>query len=607
MIAPAASLRPALRYRIAPLDPHAHLFMVTCTISDPDPAGQTFFLPTWIPGSYMLRDFAKNVVALHAESAGRSVAVTQLSQSRWQAAPVAGELTLSWQIYAWDLSVRTAHLDASHAFFNGTSVFPCIEGKEDRPCLVDIQAPDDYHAGGNAATWRVATTLRPADGFPQAAAPWGFGLYWADNYDELVDHPVEMGNFSLLQFTAAGVPHAVAITGQHDADLVRLGEDLQRICEWQIAFFGNSPPMSKYLFLITVVGDGYGGLEHRASTALLCSRYDLPTANTPRDNLPDGYLSLLGLCSHEYFHTWNVKRIKPAAFIPYDLQQGNPTRLLWAFEGFTSYYDDLCLRRSGLISGEQYLNVLAKTLSQVQKTPGQQVQSLVDSSFTAWTKYYQQNENTPNAVVSYYTKGAVVALALDVQLRTASQGARSLDDVMLALWERHGKTGQGVAEDGLYALVSEIGGAQLGAWLQHAVETTGEIPLVEPLAAIGVDLTWMSSSSNHNAWLGVRTSNEGNEVKVTHVFNHSPAHHAGIAAGDVLVAWNGLRITPSSFDKLLQRHLTGETVQLYLFRRDELQQLPLMPGPAPLDMARLQAHNEASGTVQSLRQGWLGG
>lgn len=588
---------PPIHYRIIPIDPHAHLYEVSCTVAQPDPAGQIFSLPVWIPGSYMVREFAKNVVTARAEAGGKAVPLNKLDKSRWQAAATQQALTLVWQVYAWDLSVRTAHLDASHGFFNGTSVFPCVEGQADQPCVVDILRPDGEVYGN----WRIATTLSRAPGTPL----WGFGPYQAANYDELVDHPVEMGTFAAMEFEACGVPHAIAITGRQDADLARLARDLKRICEWQINFFGQPAPMDRYLFLVMATGDGYGGLEHRASTALLCSRHDLPTARTPRDKLPDSYLGFLGLCSHEYFHTWNVKRIKPAAFAPYDLSQENYTRLLWAFEGFTSYYDDLCLVRCGLITPAQYLEVLAKTLSNVQKTPGRQVQSLAESSFEAWTKYYRQDENTPNAVVSYYTKGALTALCLDLQLRASSQGERSLDTLMAALWVRYGQTGIGLPEEGLYALTAEIGGPRLGRWLKEAVEGTADLPLERLLKPLGVSLNWETSSPLPS--LGALTANEGNEVKLSHVFTHGPAQLAGLSAGDVLLAWNRLRITATSLDKLLARHQPGDQVDIHAFRRDELIETVLKLDDAPRDKASLAVATRASPKASRLQRDWLGG
>ena len=590
----------AVCYTIQAVEPAAHLFEVTLTLAEPDPAGQLFTLPAWIPGSYMIREFAKNIVSLSAMAGGRALTVTRSDKHSWQLpAGVAGPVTLRYTVYAWDLSVRSAHLDRTHGFFNGSSVFLCARGCAAWPQLVEIRAPRGLEDAG----WRVATSLPEAEGMDGAAERYGFGLYRAENYDALIDHPVEMGRFSLAEFDACGVPHAVAITGRHDCDMLRLVEDLQPLCEAQIRLFGEPAPMDRYVFLVMAVGDGYGGLEHRASTALLCSRADLPWVGM--NEATDGYRQFLGLCSHEYFHTWNVKRIKPAAFVPYDLSRENYTRLLWAFEGFTSYYDDLMLLRSGRISGQDYLTLLAKTISQVHKGSGRTKQSVAESSFEAWTKYYRQDENSPNAIVSYYTKGALVALLLDLRLRADSGGARSLDGLMRVLWQRHGLTGVGVAEDGLFALAAELGGAALGDWLRGLVEGRDELPLAEWLAQAGIALAW--EAAGEGPGIGVRSVDEGGLVKLANVYDGGSAREAGLSAGDVLVALDGLKLTTGNFDKLLARRLAGDSVEIHAFRRDELMRFDVELRAAVADTARLGFADDASEAALGLRAGWLEG
>jgi len=427
-----AARRESVQYRIVPVDPALHLFDVTLIIAKPAADGQLVSLPAWIPGSYMIREFARNIVNMSARCDGRKLRLTKLDKHSWQAAPCKGELQIQYQVYAWDLSVRAAHLDQTHGFFNGTSVFLKVHGKESLPHIVDIQPPE----GDAYATWRVATSLPE-----HKARRHRFGTYIASDYDELIDHPVEMGEFELIRFDAQGVPHEMAITGRVPAlDKVRLAEDLKKICESQIAFFepaSKAAPMDRYVFLTLAVGDGYGGLEHRASTALICARNDLPVIG--QTEMSDAYRGFLGLCSHEYFHTWNVKRIKPAVFAPYDLSQENYTTLLWLFEGFTSYYDDLMLLRAGVIDSGAYLKLIEKTINNVHRGSGRLKQSVAESSFDAWTKYYRQDENAPNAIVSYYAKGSLVALLLDLVIRRDTQGRRSLDDVMRALWRSYGR------------------------------------------------------------------------------------------------------------------------------------------------------------------------
>lgn len=587
-----------IHYAIRPSRPEAHLFEVRCTVPEPDPDGQRFSLPVWIPGSYMIREFARHIVSLKAETPARAVALDKLDKHTWQAAkiPRGQPLTLIYEIYAWDLSVRAAHLDRTHGFFNGSSVFLAVENQTDAPCLVDIQPPA---SGGES--WRVATTLPTAEGEPGAAAAYGFGLHRAADYDELIDHPVEMGVFTLEHFEAGGVRHDIVLSGRHDCDTARLKADLARVCQWQIDLFGAPPPMERYLFLTQAVDEGYGGLEHRASTALIARRDDLP--HPGMEGLPDGYKTYLGLCSHEYFHTWNVKRIKPAAFSPHDLARENHTRLLWAFEGITSYYDDLALARAGVIGIDDYLGLLAKTVSSLLKTPGRRRQSVAASSFDAWTHYYRQDENSPNATVSYYVKGGLIALALDLQLRAASEGRRSLDDVMRALWRRYGLEGVGVPEDGIFAVVGDIGGAGLARWLRRTVEGTGELPLAKLLKSFGVH--WQAEAASQTSALGIKLAGCGARIAV--VYDDSPAQKAGLSAGDVLVAADGLRVDDADrLAKLLGRRRAGERMEIHAFRRDELMRFEVEPGLAPMDTVKLRVDERAGRAAEKLRQGWLG-
>jgi len=545
----------------------------------------------------MIREFARHIVSIRAEACGRRVALDKLDKHTWRAAvvPKNEALTLVYEVYAWDLSVRTAHLDQTHGFFNGTSVFLAVEGRTDSPCLVDIQPPDTC-----GQDWRVATTLPCAEGEPGAAQPWGFGLYRAADYAELIDHPVEMGTLSLEHFEAGGVQHSIALSGRHDCDIPRFKRDLARVCQWQIDLFGAPPPMKHYLFLIQAVDEGYGGLEHRASTALIVRRDNLPYPGMKK--ISDGYMACLGLCSHEYFHLWNVKRIKPAAFEPHNLTRENHTRLLWAFEGITSYYDDLALVRSRVISIDDYLGLLEKNISSVLKTPGRTRQSVGQSSFDAWTHYYRQDENSPNAIVSYYTKGALIALALDLRLRLDSAGACSLDDVMRALWRRYGLTGVGVPEEGIFDSVAEIGGSKIARWLRKTVEGTDDLPLAKWLKSFGVRCRIEAASATPT--LGIKL-HEGKAARIATVYDGSPAQKAGLSAGDTLIAVDGLRVDSNRLPKVLERRRAGERVDIHAFRRDELMRFTLELAFAPLDTAKLSLEAEPNKATRILRDGWL--
>ncbi len=591
-----------IRYAILPGDPAAHLFYVTLVVERPAPEGQRFMLPAWIPGSYMIREFARNIVRIQAQCDGKPVALAKLDKHTWQAAPCQGPLVLHYEVYAWDLSVRAAHLDESHGFFNGTSVFLQACGQEQHPHEVDILPPQ----GERYQDWRVATALETA-----GARRYGFGRYRAADYDELIDHPVEMGEFALGNFRAHGVQHDIVITGRvPNLDMARLAADLRKLCEAQIALFEPKTlraPMKRYVFMTMAVGDGYGGLEHRASTALICSRNDLPVKG--RKEMSEGYRTYLGLCSHEYFHTWNVKRIKPAPFAPYDLSVENYTSLLWLFEGFTSYYDDLMLVRSGLIDEDAYCKLLAKTANAVLRGSGRHKQSVAESSFDAWSKYYRQDENSTNAIVSYYAKGSLVGLGLDLTIRAATRGRKSLDDVMRLLWQRYGRDfytpngGRGVTEAEVEALLDEVAGVSLRRFIERHVRGTEDVPLAALLKPFAIQV----EAGNHGNGkkklsLGARTAKDGNDCKLAAVYEGGAAHRAGLSAGDLLVALDGLRVNASNLDSLLGRYRSGDRARLHAFRRDELIEfelelkpddspalkLALTSGPAPAARMRSQ-------------------
>jgi len=596
------------RYSIWPKDPAAHLFDVRLTVATPDPDGQVFALPTWIPGSYMIRDYAKHVVSARAESDGRDVALNKLDKTRWQAAATDRELTLVLEIYAHDESVRGSHLDLTHAFFNGTCVFPAVVGQEDVACELDILAPEKPVG----KRWRVATSMNNKE-----AEAYGFGTYSADDYAELIDHPVEIGELSIGEFEVDGIPHAIAIRGNTRADMRRLCRDLQQICAHHMAFLGAPRDLDRYLFLLNAPGTGYGGLEHRWSSALICGRDNLPARGD--EGVSDEYRTFLGLVSHEYFHLWNVKRMKPKAFTPYDLSRETNTDLLWVFEGVTSYYDDLGLVRSGLISIESYLELLGQTMTRVARSGGRRRQSVADSSFDAWTKFYKQDANATNAIVSYYAKGALVALSLDLKLRSETGGEFSLDDVMTAAWDRWGESGEGMPEDGFETICQDVSGLDLEDFFSATVRGTGELPLETLLKTHGIDYHMRRSEGGKDAggkpksdtnlpavWLGAVLGNRGSTPVFRAIHNGGPAELAGISPGDELVALDGLRISLAGCEARTRRYHPGDKSDVTVFRGDELMTLRLKWAEAPADTCYLLADDEVDDEVVSRRADWLG-
>jgi predicted metalloprotease with PDZ domain len=517
----------SIHYRVEAADLHAHLFRVTLSIDQPA-AQQRVSLPVWIPGSYLVREFSKNLQRLVARQEGRAATAQQLDKCNWQIECVpSSPLVLSYEVYAFDNSVRTAWLDTQRAFFNGTSLCLKVHGQESSVHSLEVVA------GKEITHWEVATGLAP-----HKVGKRGFGTYLAADYDELADCPVEMGSFWSAEFKAGGVPHRLVVAGASEAfDSARLLADVHKICEAEIRFWHDRkrPPFKNYLFMLNAVDEGYGGLEHRNSTALIASRRDLPRLGDSR--MGDGYLTLLGLISHEYFHTWNVKHLRPAEFTHYDYDHENYTQLLWFFEGFTSYYDDLLLRRAGLIDDAAYVKLLNKTINQVLQTPGREVQAVAQASFDAWVKYYRQDENTANATVSYYTKGALVGLCFDLTLR--AEGRTNLDEVMRALWQRC-KAGP-MTEADFAAVLKELGGRSFSREIAAWVHGTRELPLQELLASQGVVV--FDDPAQLQQRLGLRI-NETSGIQVKTVLRGGAAEQAGLAAND---EWIGVEVAGSAW------------------------------------------------------------
>jgi len=564
-------------------------------------------LPAWIPGSYLLRDFARHVIHVAAKSGRESLTVEKTAAATWCAHGAGRTLTLTITVYALDQSVRGAWIDRQRAYFNGPCLFLLPEGRDAEPIEVTLEPPP--HSA--CEDWRVATALAPHD-----VDERGFGAYQAGDYDELIDHPVEIGDFESIEFEAAGVPHHLVVAGRFESDLERVATDLRQICAAQIDFFGRPAPFASYWFLGLAVGDGYGGLEHRASTSLVFSRDDLPKPGElgqPRD-----YQRLLALASHEYFHTWHVKRIRPAALMPYRLDRRNHTRLLWVFEGITSYYQELLLLRSGVFAVNAFLQRLGELLTRVYRMPGRFRQSLADASFDAWDVLYRPEPHHPNTSISYYTKGALVALALDLKLRLETVGRTSLDDVVRELWRRHGLAGVGVPEDGFERLAEEVSGLTLTEFFDSAVRGTADPPLKELLAQFGVSLEMRAiagpddrggaprSANGEALTLGATTRERDHGLELTTVLDGGPAERAGLIPGDVLIALDRLRVTARNLAARLARLEAGERVTASVFRGDELLEVGLVLRAAPLDTCYLVKNEQAEPAALERRRAWLG-
>lgn len=588
-------------YIVTAPNPHTHLFHVRMILSAPDAQGQKCALPNWIPGSYLIRDFARHIISIVAwegeENARTVVPIHKINSNTWECGQTQlnGSLTIEYTVYAYDLSVRGAYLDDTRAFFNGACLFLCPLGQENAAYHVHIHPP---HCS-DAPKWRVATTLSRAAG----TSRWGYGEYIAENYATLIDNPVEIGDFEICEFTAKNIPHTLIISGKYNTeiDITRIKNDLMRICEAQMRIFPDFVPFSEYLFMLTV-GKLYGGLEHSRCSVSQIMRECLPMQGLKEADAD--YIVLLGLLSHEYFHAWNVKTLKPAAFMPYDLNHKSYTQQLWAFEGITSYYDSLALLRSGCITQKQYLELLAQDITKLLRNPGRKIQTVVDASFDAWIKFYQPNENSPNALVSYYLKGSLIALILDLALRLETQHQYSLDNILQILMAEYGQKKQGLPEGKIEALLGEIGGEVLKKLTHILLHTTDELPLAALLEKYGITLKLKAQDPEQGAW-GCTFVKQHGKIVITQIFEGGAAQLAGLCAQDEIIALNDIKVESDSFDKIIKKCKINTVIMLHIFRQDILIIKTITLQAPILDMAEVVVKENSDSIAKHNLTQWL--
>lgn len=583
----------AINYKIFFDQVNKHLLKIVCTIQQPDSAGQEVALPAWVPGSYVIRNFAKHIVSIEAEAAGQPVAMQKIDKQTWQCAPCTDPLQITYHVYCFDSAPRGAYADNERVFFDGCRLFLVVAGEEEQTRSVEIVKPD---FADNKA-WKCATSMKSVK-----VDKHGFGTYSAENHLELIDHPFIISNFQQVQFKCAGVEHQFVLQGACNVDLERLKADVTKICNGHIDYFGELPPMDKYVFICHASPNGYGGIEHRSSCALACAFAHLPILGAEQDH--DKYPEFLGLVSHEYLHLWNVKRIKPEVFVNPDLYTEVYTRQLWIFEGITSYLDNLNLVRTGLISIDTYLEVLAKDITRLQKNPGAFVQNLEDASFDSWIKFYLPDENSVNSAVSYYLKGSLVALALDLQIINSSDCKQSLADVMQVLWQQHGKTGLGLPEDYFARIVFEVTGDDYSEFFAKFLQDTVPLPLPELLLQVGV--VFKNAIAPLADKLGWNVTADKDRLLVRNVLSNSAAERAGIAPFDQIVAINRHDVNMNNVAEVLQFYVAEETLAVHYFRDGRLFETTVDNCDIVENICNLELVADTNSQQELQRTKWLG-
>ncbi|MGQ4646652.1 M61 family metallopeptidase [Lyngbya aestuarii] len=576
------STAPAIYYQVTMPEPQSHLFEVTLQVRDWQEPLLDLRMPVWTPGSYLVREYAKHVQDFCvADEREQSLSWSKLGKNRWQIDTAdASNITVRYRVFANELTVRTNHLDASHGYFNGAALFFLLQGHQQKPIRVTIVPPQPG--------WQVTTPLPPV---PREA-----NTFLAADFDTLIDSPFEIGHQRLYDFEVLGKSHQLAIWGEGNADPERIIEDTKKIIEVEAQLYGGLP-YDQYLFLLHLSSHGFGGLEHKNSCSLNYPRFGFRSK--------DKYNRFVQLVAHEFFHLWNVKRIRPKALEKFDYEQENYTTSLWFCEGATSYYDLLIPLRAKIYDHKTFLDSLSKEITKLQTTPGRKVQPVSEASFDAWIKLYRRDANSDNCQISYYLKGEMVSLLLDLLIRERHRNQRSLDDVMRQMWRLFGKKEIGYTPEQLRSAIESVANVDLSKFFELYVNGTAELPFNEYLEPFGLQLNEIQEEEPI-PYLGINVSTENGQDLIKFVETGSPAGVAGVDTGDLLLAIDGLRVTADQLSDRLKDYQPGDTIGLSVFHQDQLLTLPVkLRKPHPSSYRIVPLKNPSNVQKQNLA-GWLG-
>ncbi|MBP0041104.1 MAG: M61 family metallopeptidase [Roseofilum sp. SBFL] len=571
----------AIAYQVAMPQPSNHLYEVTLSISGWQADRLDLLFPVWSPGSYLVREYAKNLQEFQVHDLEQiSLVYHKKSKNYWQIKTEnTSDIFVFYRIYANELTVRTSHLDSSHAYFNGTCLFFQVLGMEQQPIQVKILVPD--------TTWKISTAL-PKVGRESA-------IFQANNFDHLLDSPFEIGTHAIYYFQTLNKTHELAVWGQGNLPAESAINDIEKIIEVESELFGGLP-YDRYLFILHLARSR-GGLEHKDSCSLIFDRFSF------RER--EKYASFMQLIAHEFFHLWNVKRLRPSGLETYDYTQENYTSSLWFCEGATSYYDLVIPLRACIYDARHFLNELSKEITRYQNTPGRWIQPLNESSFDAWIKLYRSDANSRNNQMSYYLKGELVSLILDLMIRAHHQNRRSLDDVMVQMWENFGKTETGYTPQQLHSTIESVAHMSLEDFFYKALDTTEDLAFNTYLKPFGLQLK-AEIKSPDIPHLGITVRAEQGRNRVKYVESHSPAYNIGIDAGDELLALDGLRVSADDLSDRLKDYNPGDLITLTLFHGDQLKTITItLAEPKPTSYYLTPLPNPLSLQLKNF-EGWLG-
>jgi len=581
--------------------PHTHLFEVDINIkrTTNGPQEELLVMPVWTPGSYMVREFARNVQDFTAsDAAGQPLKWEKTNKNTWRVVTNGARAWhATYRVYANELSVRTSELNSAHAFWNNANLLMYPEGHLKSPSTVRVLAPD---------VWKVATGL--------PGVPGQRNTFRADDFDVLYDSPFEASNFKTLVFNVKGIPHRIVIDGEGNYDPERMRRDVQKIVETQVELLGGEIPYRDYTFILHLRANAGGGLEHLNSTALGYPRFgfkiqtgDRATSAAPvTTGTPErDYRGFLSLVAHEFFHLWNVKRIRPDVLGPFDYTQENYTKLLWVAEGITDYYTDITLRRAGLITENEFFTATARAFQTLQNTPGRLVQSAEESSLDAWIKFYRPDENSINSQISYYDKGGIIGLLLDLEIRKRSNNAKSLDDVMRYLYAEFFKKERNYTPADFQKASELMAGSSLEEFFSKYVRGKEELDYNAALGAAGLRLE-TSPGATERVYFGADVVQEDDRLIVRRVYAGSPAYEQGLNAGDQIVALDNMRVTKDFFNARMVEKKPGDLINLTIFRFDELSTLLIKLGERREGTYRIVSLPNQTEAQKRVYRSWLG-
>jgi predicted metalloprotease with PDZ domain len=537
------TLNNEIYYQVSFERPHTHYCGVEIKVTGVNSDSVVFAMPVWTPGSYLVREFARNVEGVKAnDGSGSALKCEKVRKNMWKVLTSgADEITLKYKVYCNELTVRTSRVNEDHAYLNGANVFMSVKGMEDKKCMVQVNPYPSWK--------KISTGLRKEGG----------NLYSAANYDILVDSPIEIGNQNILEFEFMGKKHFICLAGEGNYDEQTLIKDFRKIVETEYKMFDDLP-YEDFTFIVHLVGRGGGGLEHLNSFTVQMNRWDFTDEKQ--------YKKFMALIAHEFFHVWNVKRIRPEALGPFNYDEENYTKGLWVSEGWTSFYDNLITKRAGIFTKDDYYEYVEKDVNNIMPYRGRLVQSVEESSYDAWIKLYRRDENFENSQISYYNKGALTALMLNIEIINSSNGAHSLDDALRVLWaDFRNDPSRGFTDARIKDICEQLAGKSLDDFWQKYVSGTEDLPLNDYLNMAGLEI--VNTNESGKASLDIETRSRGNNLEITKVYSGGSGYESGLNSGDIIVSINGKSVTKDSLDTVIKQYRKGDELKI-IVNRDEL-------------------------------------